>query len=72
MKEIDIEIENKQFAEMGIEQKAIYATLHFNPSKFIGYWIDSENETITFYLETQSFICAATQRNINILESILL
>lgn len=68
---VEIEIESKQLAEMGIEQKGIYSTLHFNPSKFIGYWIDSEDKSITFYLESQTFVCVASQRNIDLFDSIL-
>lgn len=71
MKEIRIEIVNTHLEEMGCDQPIRYATLRFNESHFIGYWISNEGENLTFYLGSQSFICKNSQKNIDIFESIL-
>lgn len=72
MRKVNIQLENCQLAELGIDQTPTYTELRFNEAHFIGYWISIENEdTITFYLGPQSFICKNSQKNIQLFESIL-
>ena len=72
MKYIDIQIEDTQLAELGIEQPAVYATLRFNEAHLVGYWTNSNGDTITFYLGPQSFICENNAENRDVLISALL
>ena len=75
MKEVRIEIERTDLAEMGVEQPIRYEPLRFKESAFIGYWISKNAvtnvENIIFYLGAQTFMCKYCQKNINIFESIL-
>jgi len=70
MKEVQIQLENTKLAELGLGSEITYAPLRFNEAHFIGYWINSDGDTITFYLGSQSFLCANTQKNIIIFETI--
>jgi hypothetical protein len=71
MKEVKIEIVDTGLEDMGVEQPTRYASLRFNESHFIGYWIPDHRETISFYLGSQSFVCKNTQYNVELFESIL-
>jgi hypothetical protein len=75
MKEVYIEIENKQLAELGVDQPAKYKAFRFNESHFLGYWISHDIERcediIVFYVGAQTFNCKCSQRNITLFESIL-
>lgn len=71
MKEVQIQLENTKLADFGLGSEVTYAPLRFNESHFIGYWINSDGDTITFYLGYQSFLCANTTYNVFIFESIL-
>jgi hypothetical protein len=76
MKQVNIEIEDKELAELGVDQEVRYAPFRFNDSQFIGYWIshytdETKLPVIFFYVGSQTFNCRATQKNIDIFESIL-
>lgn len=66
-----IEIENSQLQKMGVEQDGKYAPFIFNPDKFVGYWISEEENEITFYLDSMSFICELNSKNIKLFNDIL-
>ena len=71
MAEVKIEIESIKLADLGIEQPTRYTPLRFVETKFIGYWINSDNDTIIFYLGAQTFLCRNCKKNIDIFESII-
>jgi hypothetical protein len=71
MVQVKIEIVNTKLEEMDIEQPVRYATLRFNESHFIGYWVSNEGANLTFYLGCQSFLCKNCELNIALFESIL-
>lgn len=72
MKEIDIQIENTELSNLGIDQEDSYTTLYFNESQFIGYWISNTGSSLTFYIGSQCFICDNSKRNKSLFDSILL
>ena len=75
MKEVNIEIEQIELRELGVEQPDQYARLRFNESAFIGYWItvnaETKEEKIIFYVGNQTFLCKKTLYNIELFDSIL-
>jgi hypothetical protein len=71
MKEVKIQIENAQLADLGLEPEMRYTPFRFNENLFIGYWISNNDTTISFYIGDQCFLCRNCQKNIDIFESIL-
>lgn len=72
MKEVQIQLENGKLIDLGLESEVTYAPLRFNESHFVGYWINSDDNTIIFYLTGgKPFLCANNSENIAIFETIL-
>lgn len=75
MKEVKIEIERTDLADMDIEQPIAYAPFRFKESAFIGYWISknavSGRESVIFYVGSQTFVCKNTAYNVELFESML-
>ena len=70
MKEVRIEIEDTELANLGVDQEVRYTPYRFPESKFSGYWISEKDNHIVFYVGTQTFNCKNIQKNIDIFESI--
>jgi hypothetical protein len=75
MKEVLIEIEDIELANLGVKQEKRYELFRFKESQFIGYWFSSDKDTgermIVFYVGSQTFNCKAIKQNIYIFEEIL-
>ena len=67
---VNIEIEDVHLAELGVEQAARYVPFAFNTNQFVGYWVGSGNQ-LHAYIGGDIFICKASQKNIDLFESIL-
>ena len=57
MTEIKIEVINTQLEDLGVDQSPSYIPFRFRESQFIGYWVDSLAQNITFYIGGASFVC---------------
>ena len=72
MKEVKIEIENTELAELGVDQPIMYTTLRFCEAHFLGYFVQITDPTvISFYLGSQVFVCKNTVYNVQLFESIM-
>lgn len=71
MREVKIQIENTELADLGLAPEIRYVPFRFNENQFIGYWGSNNGTTLSFYVGAQSFLCRNCQKNIELFESIL-
>jgi hypothetical protein len=69
MKEIMIQIERSDLADMGIKQQPEYIPLKFRESALNAYFIGED--ALTVYIGADSFLCQKTKKNIELFDSLL-
>lgn len=70
MAAIKIQIVNTQLQDMGIEAGTEYTLFKFPDRLFGGYWVNSLDSEITFYVGDNSYICENNKYNKDILDAL--